>query len=202
MTITAIKAQVKNPDRVSVYIDQTYAFSLSYNQLLDQKIHSGQQIDQARLNELKRASDLGKMYERSLMFAMLRPRSQKEMRDYFRRKKWDASDAEHVLQKLVAKGYINDVSFARSWVQNRAINKKMSKRKLVLELKQKGVSEEIIQGTIDSSEFNESTALSELIAKKRKLARYQDQQKLMQYLARQGFGFDDIKRALQDTSLG
>ncbi|HET9412081.1 MAG TPA: RecX family transcriptional regulator [Candidatus Saccharimonadales bacterium] len=201
MTITAIKAQVKNPDRVSVYIDQAYAFSLSYNQLLDQKIHAGLQIDQTRVDELKRVSDLGKMYERSLMFAMLRPRSQKELRDYFRRKKWDAADAEHILQKLVAKGYVNDVSFARSWVQNRAINKKMSKRKLVLELKQKGISEEVIRGALDGSDFNESTALSELITKKRKLAKYQDQQKLMQYLARQGFGFDDIKQALQDSNL-
>lgn len=196
MQITAIKAQVKNPARVSVYVDGAYALSLNHSQLLEQKLHVGLQLDQERVNELKRASDFGKAYERSLMFAMLRPRSTREMRDYFRRKKWDAQDCDAILQKLTAKGYVNDKIFAKSWVQSRALTKNMSRRKLTLELKQKGVTESVIQEAIEGGEYNEQSALHELIAKKRRLGRYQDPQKLMQYLARQGFSYDDIKLAM------
>lgn len=196
MQITAIKAQVKNPARVSVYVDGAYSLSLNHSQLLEQKLHVGLQVDQARVDALKRASDFGKAYERSLMFAMLRPRSNREMRDYFRRKKWDAQDSEVILQKLTAKGYVNDQTFAKSWVQSRALTKNMSRRKLTLELKQKGVAESIIQQAIQDGDHNEQSALHDLIAKKRRLARYQDPQKLMQYLARQGFSYDDIKSAM------
>lgn len=196
MQITAIKAQVKNPARVSVYVDGNYALSLNHSQLLDQKLHVGLQVDQARVDALKHASDFGKAYERSLMFAMLRPRSNREMRDYFRRKKWDAQDCEAILQKLAAKGYVNDQIFAKSWVQSRALTKNMSRRKLILELKQKGVAEPIIQQVLQDGDYNEQSALHDLIAKKRRLARYQDPQKLIQYLARQGFSYEDIKSAM------
>lgn len=198
MKITAIKAQVKNPDRVSIYIDEKYALSLSYNQLLEQKLHVGLELDDPRLAELKRISDFGKAYERAMMYALLRPRSLREMHDYCRRKKWDPQDCGIIIDKLVQRGYVNDHAFAKSWIENRAINKSTSQRKLRLELKQKGITDDIINDTLQNSSYNENTALHDLVAKKRRLSRYKDdEQKLMQYLARQGFGFDDIKQALK-----
>lgn len=197
MKITAIKAQVKNPERVSLYVDEKYAFSLNYSQLLDQKLRVGLQVDEVRLAELKRASDFGKAYERALIFVLIRPRSVRELHDYCRRKKLEPADCAAIIQKLTARGYIDDRAFARAWVQSRALTKKISRRKLQLELRQKGVASDVIEQVIATSSFNEQTSLSELVAKKRKLARYKnDDQKLMQYLARQGFGFDDIKNAL------
>jgi len=196
MTITAIKAQVKHPDRVSVYVDGKYALSLNYPQVLDQKIRVGLDLNEQRLTELKHASDFGKAYERALMFAMLRPRSIRELQDYARRKKWQAEDAQAVIQKLTSKGYLNDEAFARSWVASRALAKKTSARKLRLELKQKGVADDIIQVALQVSAYDETEALRELVAKKRKLARYHDDQKLIRYLAGQGFGFEAIKTAL------
>ncbi|HSE61348.1 MAG TPA: RecX family transcriptional regulator [Candidatus Saccharimonadales bacterium] len=199
MKITAIKAQVKNPERLSVYVDEKFAFSLNYMQLLDEKLHAGLNIDEARLATLKHLSDFGKAYERALMFAMIRPRSVQEMHDYARRKKWAPEDAEAIVDKLLAKKYLDDRRFARAWIENRALGKKTSQRKLRLELKQKGVSESIITEVLQQANYSDTVALKQLIVKKRKLVRYaQDEQKLVQYLARLGFGFDDIKNALQD----
>jgi regulatory protein len=199
MKVTAIKAQVKNPERVSVYIDEKYALSLNYNQLLEQKLHVGLELNESRLAELKHISDFGKAYERTMMYSLLRPRSLREVQDYCRRKKWTPEDTELIISKLVARGYINDRSFAKSWIENRAINKSTSQRKLRLELKQKGVTDDTINDVLQESSYSEGTALHDLIAKKRRLSRYKDdEQKLMQYLARQGFGFDDIKQALKE----
>jgi regulatory protein len=69
----------------------------------------------------------------------------------------------------------------------------------MLELKQKHVSEDVIRQTLEEDETDERDQLKALIAKKR--GRYPDRQKLMQYLARQGFRFDDIKSALQDDAI-
>jgi regulatory protein len=201
MKITAIKAQIRNPDRVSLYVDEKYVLSLNHTQLLDQHLYTGLEITEERLAELKHLSDFGKAYERSLMFAMLRPRSVREMQDYCRRKKWPQEDCQTIIEKLLARGYINDHSFARSWVENRAFNKSTSQRKLRLELKQKGITDDIIAEVFSAGSYDEGKALHDIIAKKRKLSRFKgDDQKLMEYLARQGFGFDDIKAALSEDT--
>lgn len=197
MKITAIKAQVKNTERISIYVDEKYTFSLGYNQLLDQKLRVGLEIDDARLAELKHLSDFGKAYERALNFVMIRPRSTREVQDYARRKKWTPEDTIAIIDKLKARRYLDDANFARAWVESRALGGKTSKRKLQLELKNKGVADDIIRQALENAEFDESHALQELIAKKRRLPKYAaDDQKLMQYLARQGFSFDDIRQAL------
>ena len=200
MKITAIRAQVKNPERLSLYVDEKYAFSLTYAQLLDEKLHAGLELSEDRLASLKHASDFGKAYERALNYVMIRPRSVKELRDYARRKQWMPEDTQIIVDKLCARRYLDDRNFARAWVENRAIGKKTSQRKLRLELKQKGVADDIIADVLAANMYDENDALKQLIAKKRRLARFAaDEQKLMQYLARQGFGFDDIKSALQDS---
>lgn len=197
MKITRLKAQVKNPDRVSVYVDEKYSFSLNINQMLDLKLHVGLEVTEAQLEDFKHTSDFGKAYERALMYVMLRPRSRREVQDYARRKKWAPEDAQAIIDKLIAKRYLDDRSFARSWVESRALGNKTSRRKLTLELKQKGVSDDIINDALENSAFDEGNALKRLIEKKRRLARYaSDDQKLIRYLAGQGFSFDDIKAAM------
>ena len=196
LTITAIKAQVKNPDRVSVFVNEKYAFSLTHTQLLEQKIHSGLEIDEVRLEALKKASDFGKAYERILNYVMIRPRSRKEVEDYCWRKQIAAEDCQIIIEKLAARRYINDESFARSWIESRRLTKNFSVRKLRLELRQKGVSNEIIESALATSGYSEQSALKDLITKKRRLSRYQDNQKLLQYLVRQGFSYDDVKNEL------
>jgi regulatory protein len=198
LVITAIKAQVKNQNRVSVYVNGAYAFSLTPSQLLEQKIHGGLALTEARLAELKKASEFGKAFERTLNFVMIRTRSTREVRDYFWRKKIVPEDGEVILQKLTARGYVNDANFARAWVQQRQLTKARSRRQLTAELKQKGVNDATIAAALQTQDYDEHAALRELIAKKRKITRYQDPQKLKQYLARQGFGFDDISAVLAE----
>ena len=197
MKITAIKAQLRSPDRVSVHVDGKYALSLTQAQLLEQKIFAGKEIDEPRLRELKRESDYGKLLERAINYIMIRPRSVREVRDYLWRKKAEPDISASIVARLETRGYLGDDAFAKSWVRARQLTKPVSKRRLVAELRQKGVANELIEQTLHTETYDEQAALSELVAKKRKQARYQDEQKLMAYLARQGFGYDAIRAALQ-----
>lgn len=201
MRITAIKAQVKNTERVSVYLDGKYSFSLTQSQLLEFKIHSGMELTEQQLEDLQKASDYGKLLGRSMEYVMIRPRSIREVRDYLWRKKADPEMADKIIEKLESRGYLGDAAFARSWVRARQLTKPVSKRRLTAELVQKGVAQEFIQQALGGEEaYDEAEALREIIAKKRKQARYQDEQKLMQYLARQGFGYDLIKSTLAEIN--
>jgi regulatory protein len=98
---------------------------------------------------------------------------------------------------------IDDENFARYFVENRNQIKGTSEKKLRLELKNKGVSESIIQNVLSKNEFGEKIRddrieIMKMIEKKRR--RGYDDAKLTQYLARQGFSFDLIRESLSSVS--
>ena len=82
MKLTAIKQQVKNPDRVSIFVDGQYSFSLSLDELLSQKLKTNIEIDEPRLKQLKQVSADGKLRLRAMEWVLNRPRSIREFRDY------------------------------------------------------------------------------------------------------------------------
>ncbi len=194
MKITAIKQQIKRPDRYSIYVDDVFAFGLSESGLLASKLASGQEIDAHQLASLKDTAVQDKAYGNALRYVAMRPRSEWEMSTYLHRKQVDEPFIEYIMQKLRAVDLLNDRTFAQAWISNRRLLKATSKRKLRQELLQKRVNERIIDEALRDDDASERDVLQELIAKKR--ARYPDSAKFMQYLARQGFGYDDIKSAL------
>lgn len=198
MKVTAIKAQVKNQNRVSVYVDGVYDFSLDQSQLLNAGLFTGKEVSQDELESLKDESAFGKALGRALEYIMRRPRSIKEMRDYSWRKQWPKELSERVIARLSEKGYLDDAKFAEIWVRHRALGKPMSERKLRMELKHKGVADDITESVLakDDKEFNETEALQRLVEKKR--SRYTDEQKFTAYLMRQGFRYADVRRALSN----
>lgn len=199
LQITSIRQQAKRRGRYSIFVDGKYAFSLSESALLEQKLASGQEIDTAKLKEFKKLSADDKAYGNALRYASLRPRSMWEMEQYLRRKNVGEPEAAKILSKLSNIDLLDDAAFARSWVENRRLLKPISRRKLVQELKQKRVPEEIINQVLGEDETDELETLRELVAKKQTQTKYKNEElKLMQYLARQGFNYNDIKAVLAD----
>jgi regulatory protein len=207
MKITAVSIQQKDKNRINIMVDGKYRFSLDIFQYADLGLRVGKDYTDEELTELETESQFGKAYARALEYCLMRPHSAKEMRDYLYRKtretrtktgeirKGITSDiATRVFDRLVEKRYIDDETFARYWVENRNLTKGASKRRLTSELRSKGVPQAIIDHFLAESPRSDENEITKIIVKKR--ARYPDDQKLMQYLARQGFGFDDIKQAL------
>lgn len=211
MKITAITPQQKDKNRINVMVDGKYRFSLDIFQYADLGIRVGQDYSDEQLTELETESQFGKVYARALEYCLMRPHSAKEVRDYLYRKTRDTRTktgevrqgvataiTTRVFNRLVEKGYVNDENFTRYWVENRNLTKGVSQRKLSAELRAKGVDASIIDVNLRELGRDDSDEIQKIIAKKAK--RYPDPQKLMQYLARQGFSYDDIKQALSSES--
>lgn len=209
VSVTALKSQVRDKSRVNVFIDGAYRFSLDITQVADLGIKTGNRYTLDELAELENESQFGKLYTRSLEYSLVRPRSVREMRDYLYRKARNTRTkegavkkgvskelTERVFNRLVEKGYIDDMRFARFWVENRNLRKGSSLRRLTAELRGKGVSNDIIHQVTDESERTDTEELRKVIAKK--ASRYSDQNKLIAYLQRQGFRYDDIRQALNE----
>lgn len=215
MKITAVTAQQKDKNRVNVMVDGKYRFSLDIFQFAELGIKIGKEYTDDELIELETESQFGKMYARALEYCLMRPHSSREVRDYLYRKTRatkvrnrktgelkerlgvSVSITTRVYDQLVGKGYIDDEKFARYWVENRSMTKGSSRRKLQSELQAKGVDRTIIERYLAETERSDKSELQKVIDKKRR--RYPDDQKFMQYLARQGFSYDDIKSALDIT---
>lgn len=208
MKITSISVQQRNKDRVNISVDGLFRFSLDLSQVVELGVKVGNEYTQAELAELENESQFGKLYMRTLEYSLMRPHSERELRDYLYRKTRDTRTktgavkkgvskelAERVFQRITEKGYVNDKIFASYWVENRQLRKGISKRKLQAELAGKGVDKSIVELVLSESERSDENELQKIIEKKAR--RYDDEQKLIAYLARQGFSYEDINRAIQ-----
>jgi SOS response regulatory protein OraA/RecX len=84
------------------------------------------------------------------------------------------------------------------FVHDRRLLRSASKRKILLELKKKHIATEVAERAVSDDETDEADMLKDVIIRKRQQSKYRDDDlKLMQYLARQGFGYGDIKQALE-----
>ncbi|MDO4872067.1 MAG: regulatory protein RecX [bacterium] len=212
-TITDIKQAVKNPNRVNIFVNGKYRFSLDVFQLTQLEVKIGRIFSEDEILQLEQQSEFGKLYALALNYCLMRPHSEKEIRDYLWRKtltrklrnkktgefyeKRGVSEESvaQTLARLKEKNYIDDEKFARFWVENRNQRKGSSLRKLRAELSKKGVSSEIQEKIFAESSRNDAEEIQKIIAKKAK--KYSDEQKLIAYLARQGFSFDEIQKALR-----
>lgn len=198
MKITHIKPQVKRQDRVSVYLDGKYAFSLAKDQLADLNLKKGQEINSGRIEQYLADSAFGKLRDQVYNWLSIRLRSRWEVEDYLRHKTEDESLRSQLLSLLEEQGYIDDIKFAGAWIRHRNLIKPMSKRRLKQELLVKRIPMEIIDDSLSEQAIDDQTAIKELIAKRGH--RYPDKQKFMAFLARQGFDYGTIKEALNEES--
>jgi regulatory protein len=197
MRVTKIVEQVKNKNRVSVFVDGKYAFSLSLDQLLKFKLKVGSEIDGVELKKLKNESAEGKLKMRALEWLMIRPHSASELRDYLKRKKLEPEAIKTWAEEFQSKNYQNDTDFTRWWVEQRR-SKGRSIMSIKYELRSKGISTEIIDEYL--AEQGDKEILRQLITKKRRIAKYKDDKKLTEYLVRQGFRYSLVKELLAELA--
>lgn len=214
--ITALRLQAGGQNRVNVSINGKYRFSLDVFQISELGLKVGREYSAQGLAELEEASQFGKLYARALEYCLVRPRSLKELRSYLWRKtrpvkKRNSQTGQvtekpayqtvlmgQVLERLIAKNYLNDEKFARWWLENRRQRQGVSLKKLRLELRQKGISPDLINEALAASDRQDAIELQKVI--KQKASKYDDPQKLMVYLVRQGFSYDDVKQAMQNLN--
>ena len=200
MKITKISQQLQRTNRYSVFVDESYSFSLSETALLDSGIASGREITAAEVADFKQLSHDDKIYGQAIRYIALRSHTRWEMQRYMERKAAPPALIEQILNKLTNAALLDDYAYAAAFVKDHRLFRSSSRRKITAELKKKRVPDSAIEAAFADSEPNEERiALHDMITRKRRQAKYQDNLKLMQYLARQGYAYGDIKTALQAT---
>lgn len=195
--ITSIKQQ-KNKNRVNVYLDDKFGFGIDLDNFVLLHLKVDGELTEKEIEEIVKKTEFQKTLDKLLKFATLRPRSQKEIRDYFRRKKVHESLHKELLNRLNRLELIDDEEFAKWWVEQRQAFRPKPKRILSQELRMKGIDREIIENVLGEEKMDEEKMARDLVEKKAykwkglepRLAR----QKMSQYLAQKGFGWDVIEK--------
>jgi regulatory protein len=212
--ITDIAPQKKNPKRVSIFLDEEFAFGVSLNLRFEKKLESGQSLSEKQIANLIELDQVERLVNKALRFLSFRPRSEKEIRDHLLRKgklkdihKSDAekSQYEKSVEKVIAKlkklEQINDKEFAKWWVEQRGRFKPRGERLVKVELFQKGIDRDVIDEVVKQGEESNEEELAKKAALKklssyRKL-NYEDfRNKMGQFLARRGFSWNVVKKVV------
>jgi regulatory protein len=192
--ITAVTAQQRNPNRVNIFLDGEYAFSLA--KIIAAWLQKGQMIDERKIEQLQEADSEEKAFQKALVFIGYRPRSETEVQERLKKAGFSPEVIQKVQDRLIRSGILGDDGFSRVWIENRAISHPRSRRMLAFELRRKGVEESKIEEALSSAPDDRSMALE--IGRKyaRRLAMLDEsnfRKRLMGFLARKGFGYDTIQ---------
>jgi len=191
-TITALKFQQRNPERVNVYLDGEYAFGLAA--VAAARLRKGQVLSDVEIAALRTQDAQQQAFDRAVRFLSYRPRSRAEVERYLRGKGITEDGIAGVIERLEQANYLDDEAFARFWVENREEFKPRSRRALHYELRQKGVSSQVIARALNASgdEAAAWRAVEGRLARWAGLPRNELRQKIANYLSRRGFDYEII----------
>ncbi|MBI2420743.1 MAG: RecX family transcriptional regulator, partial [Candidatus Levybacteria bacterium] len=141
-------------------------------------------------------------FNSSLRFLSFRPRSEKEITDYLLKKKLSPEIIEKIKIKLSEYNLIDDKDFAQWWIEQRLRNKQRALRVIKMELRNKGITREVIENALSTFSISPDTeSINKLIEKKLKRLdnpTEEDIKKLYQSLVRKGFNFDDVSKKIKE----
>jgi regulatory protein len=98
--ITALRPTKRDPDRVAVDIDGSFAFAIPATLVADQRLEVGDALDGERVSALLSADQAARATEAALVFLGYRPRSEKEVRDRLRRGGYEQDAIDHTISQL------------------------------------------------------------------------------------------------------
>ncbi len=209
LKVTSVEPQKKNPKRFNVCLDGEFAFGADEDLVVNRRLVVGKIIAPEDMEKILFEAEVGKLMEKMYRWFSLRQHSEKEVRDYFRvknaelrmKKEEERSQVviDVVIEALKKKGLLNDLEFAKAWVEARRKSKQKGIRAIKAELFQKGIDKEIIEEVVSRQSSVVSEEELARLALEKKMKHWKDldpkklYQKSIEFLLRKGFEFDLVK---------
>ena len=198
--ITEIRDQVRDPERVSLFVEGDFCLGLPKRVLLDEGLRVGQVLTEEDVDRLAALDAVSRAKESAVRLLGVRPRSRRELEDRLARKGFDETTISIAIERMEELGYVDDEDFARFWIENRVRNRPRGKRLMASELRNKGVSKSAIDSALAETEIDEVADAINLARRRSSqlsgLDRTAWRRRMTGYLQRRGFGWDAIKSAL------
>jgi regulatory protein len=197
--ITAIRAQKRNKQRVSIYLDGEFAFGLS--RFVAAWLKPGRKLSQADIDRLQQEDTYEIAFQKAMQFINHRPRSVDETRKRLIEKGFSEEVVEATLSRLLEKKWLNDPDFCRQWIENRNTFRPRSDRLLSYELRLKGVADDVIAQALEKYGGDQMELAYQAGIKKARQCRQETRldflKKVGGFLGRRGFHYGIVKPTVE-----
>lgn len=197
MIVTRLERQ-KGRRRVDVHLDGAFAFSIAEDIAAQHGLRPGQRLEAPEVDALREADARQRCIESALRLVARRPRSERELRDALRRRRFEGAHIDAALSRLKNMGYLDDATFARFWVETRDGSSPRSRRLLRAELRARGVEAPTAAEATTGIE-DEDAAYRAASRRLRAFAGLDEQafrRRLGGFLLRRGFGYALAERVV------
>ena len=198
MQITDIKSVSKT--KFKVYLDGQFAFTLYKGELFRYRIQEDGELREEVYQEIREKVVLKRAKLRAMHLLNDMDRTESQLRTKLLNGDYPADIVDEAIAYVKSFGYINDESYIRRFIESRKNSKR--KKEIYALLMKKGVDMEQVQEILSEyySAEDSLNAIRDLLRKKRydpKSATDQETRKIYGYLARKGFGYEDIRQVIQ-----
>ncbi len=199
--LTKIEQQIKNKDKINIYINNNYSFSCHAEIVLKHKLEEGMKIDKNNLLKLIKENNKKHAFQLGLHYLSFKPRTKYEVSTYLMKKGYEDTVIDGVLEKLSYYKYIDDKQYATDYISNAIKAKKKSANTIKSELTKKGIPLEIIEDCISIFSYDINLEIAKKISskyfyQKSNLPYKQLKNKLSQLLIRKGFTLEIVNACL------
>ena len=194
--ITAITPQKKDKSRCNIEIDGKFYCGMKLDTVLANGLKAGMHVEPAALSHLQLESEKLTALDKALKHISVSMKTEKEIRLFLKKKGYLEDVTNYVLEKMKDYGFVDDKTYAASYVEG--ASKRKGKRLLELELKQKGVDAESIEEALSSLE--DETESAKRCLKKYLRGKPLDEatlQKAYRNLLSKGFDYDTCRQAIE-----
>lgn len=198
-TVTKIERQKHNNERVSVFIDGEYSFSVSDEIIIQYGIAVGMNVNSLPLKEITEEDEYKRALSSAFKHMSVSEKTEKQIVTHLLRKEFSQAVTQRVITRLKELNYIDDLTFAKNFVEHTSGK---GKRAVIFKLREKGVPDSIINEVIaNMSEDSQLESAIELLKKQLpKLSKYEGYEKkrrLNDFLLRRGFDWSVAAEAIE-----
>ncbi len=201
MEITSTERNKRNKDRLSVYIDGRFSFTISEEDFISLHLYEKTEITEETIEYIKNTLNFREAKAKAVRYLSLRIRTEKEVLEKLLNQGYDQDCASKVIDELKAIGYINNKLYAQKYIFDRSKLKPLSRKMMKLELMSKGIPEDIVDEVLTDYKVEDSIVAERLL--KSKFGKYdlneeKTLRKAYMFLAHRGFSSSTIKAAIRD----
>lgn len=186
-----------------VFEDETRLL-LNYNIFEKYKVSVDMDFSEDEILEIKYFSDIERAKSRAINYISGKLKTKYEVRLKLKENGFAEDVIDEVLDILEKEEYLNDKVYCEIFIEDKKKLNGYGKNKIKSLLIQKGISKNIFEGFLNEFEYDEEfdNALKMGIKKLELLSNEEDnfkkKQKIVNYLAYRGFGFDVINDVLKE----
>lgn len=201
MIVTNVESLTKT--KFIVEVDGKFAFVLYKGELKRFGVTQGVELSEMIYQQIRTEIVLKRAKLRAMHLLTDTAKTEKGLREKLRQGHYPEDIIEQAMDYVRSFGYLDDRKYAESFVLSRKESK--SRKEIYAALLQKGVSAEQIQEVLDEvyAEEGEREAIRKLILKKHVdvlQANEEELHKLYGYLARKGFRYEEIRKAIEEMN--